>query len=133
MSVPSSGCERFATSPNSLNGPHAAAEHSNLLRCMSLLLALFRHGAMSELSPLCAIKRTSKCLGMIYLAARLRRSPKLHPVDGANLRDHIRGGSKSQTDGKRLQQGMKAVDLTGSAKVDVNLCGFPWGPRGPSV
>jgi hypothetical protein len=30
-----------------------------LLRCMSLLLALSGHGAMSDLSPLCAPKRTS--------------------------------------------------------------------------
>src|SRR5258706_7957995 len=35
----SSGWERFATSPNSLNGPHAAVEHSNLLRCMSPVVA----------------------------------------------------------------------------------------------
>jgi hypothetical protein len=29
------------------------------LRCMSLLLALFGHGAMSDLSPLCSQERTS--------------------------------------------------------------------------
>src|SRR5712664_96118 len=34
---------RLATSPNSLNGPHAAAEHSNLLRCMSPVVAPLRH------------------------------------------------------------------------------------------
>ena len=39
----SSGWKRFATSPNSLNGPHDAAEHSNLLRCMSPHLAPLRH------------------------------------------------------------------------------------------
>jgi hypothetical protein len=30
-----------------------------LLRCMSLLLALFGHGAMSELSPLSEVERKS--------------------------------------------------------------------------
>jgi hypothetical protein len=36
-----------------------------MLRCMSRLLALFGHGAMSDLSPRCAVKRTSAhpCLG----------------------------------------------------------------------
>jgi hypothetical protein len=31
---------------------------SGLLRCMSPFMALFGHGAMSDLSPLCASKRT---------------------------------------------------------------------------
>jgi hypothetical protein len=37
---------------------HQEFKHVILLRCMSQLLALFGHGAMSDLSPLCAPKRT---------------------------------------------------------------------------
>jgi hypothetical protein len=33
-------------------------EQAELLRCMSLLMAHFGHGAMSDLSPLCEQKRT---------------------------------------------------------------------------
>jgi hypothetical protein len=48
---------------------------------------------------------------------------------GANVQDHIRNGRRSENDGQLLKQGMKAVDLNGSATVDINLSGFPRGTK----
>src|SRR5712671_2955395 len=44
-----------------LSGSHEwrRTNRSLLLQCMSPFMALFGHGAMSDLSPLCAPKRTS--------------------------------------------------------------------------
>ena len=49
-----------------------------LLRCMSLVVALFGHGAMSELSPLSGVKLKSD-FGAVRAAFDPKRASELPP------------------------------------------------------